>query len=126
MADIKFRGIEEGKLRDMDIKEFRGLLKSRQKRSLSRGMTEDQKKLLKRIKKNPGKFHKTRSREMIIVPQMLDTKIGIHNGKEYVAIDIKPEMLGHRLGEFAVTRKKVSHSSPGFGATRSSKFVPLK
>jgi small subunit ribosomal protein S19 len=63
---------------------------------------------------------------MVIIPEMVGVKIGIHNGKEYVSVDIKPEMLGHRLGEFAMTRKPVKHSSPGFGATRSSKFVPLK
>ncbi len=53
-------------------------------------------------------------------------KIGVYSGKEYVPLEIKPEMLGHRLGEFVMTRKQVKHSAPGFGATRSSKFVPLK
>ena len=56
----------------------------------------------------------------------MGTKVAVHNGKEYVTIDVKPEMIGHRLGEYAHTRKKVEHSAPGFGATKSSKFVPLK
>jgi small subunit ribosomal protein S19 len=63
---------------------------------------------------------------MVIIPQMVGVRIGVYNGKEYIAVDIKPEMVGHRLGEFAHTRKNVQHSSPGFGATKSSKYVPLK
>ncbi len=63
---------------------------------------------------------------MIIVPEMVDKRVLLHNGKEWVLIIIKPEMVGHRLGEFALTRKKVLHSAPGVGATRASKFLPLK
>ena len=51
---------------------------------------------------------------------------GIHNGKEFVMIKITEEMLGHRLGEFAATRKKVAHSSPGIGATRSSASLSVR
>jgi len=53
-------------------------------------------------------------------------KIAIHSGKEFVPIDIIPEMMGHYFGEFVLTRKKVSHGAAGIGATKSSKFVPLK
>lgn len=63
---------------------------------------------------------------MVITPQMIGRKIGIHNGKEYLSVDITLEMIGHRLGEFALTRKHVKHSGPGVGATKSSKFVSLK
>lgn len=126
MVKFTFRNRSLEELQNMSIEEFSLLLKSRQRRSLKRGLTETQKKLLEKIKKNPKKFHRTRCREMIILPQMIGVKIGVHNGKEYVPLEIKPEMLGHRLGEFALTRKGVKHSAPGFGATRSSKFVPLK
>jgi len=50
----------------------------------------------------------------------------IHNGKEFVSLDIKPEMLGHYVGEFIITNKKVLHGTPGIGASRSSMYVPLK
>jgi small subunit ribosomal protein S19 len=50
----------------------------------------------------------------------------VHNGKEFSTVEIKPEMIGHALGEFALTRKIVAHSGLGVGATRSSKFMPLK
>ncbi len=126
MVKFTFRNRSLEELQGMSIEEFAKLLKSRQRRALKRGMTENQKKLLEKIGRGPKKFHRTRCREMIILPEMVGSKIGVHNGKEYVPVEIKPEMLGHRLGEFALTRRGVKHSAPGFGATRSSKFVPLK
>ena len=115
-------------LKTMDIKEFTKLVPARMRRSLKRGLTEKEKKLLKKIResKNKDKLIKTHQRDMIIIPEMIDAKIGVYNGKEWAVIQIKPEMLGHRLGEFSLTRKRVKHSSPGFGATRGSKFVPQK
>ena len=126
MAKFEFRGKSIEEIKELNLEEFSKMLKSRQRRSLKRGMDDRQKKLLEKIRKNPKKFHRTRSREMLILPEMVGVKIGVYSGKEYVTLDIKPEMLGHRLGEFVMTRKQVKHSSPGFGATRSSKFVPLK
>ncbi|MEM5812342.1 MAG: 30S ribosomal protein S19 [Candidatus Aenigmatarchaeota archaeon] len=126
MAKFELRGKSLEEIKSMSIEEFSRLIPARERRALKRGFTRKERILLEKIMKNPGKFHRTRCREMVIVPQMLGVKIGVHNGKEYVPVEIKPEMLGHRLGEFALTRKAVKHSAPGFGATRSSKFVPLK
>ncbi|MBL7206275.1 MAG: 30S ribosomal protein S19 [Candidatus Aenigmarchaeota archaeon] len=126
MAKFQMKGKSEEELANMEIEEFRKIIPARQRRSLKRGFTEIQKKLLAKIEADPKKFHRTKNREMIIIPQMLGIKIGVYNGNEYVTVEIKTEMLGHRLGEFAMTRKPVKHSSPGFGATKSSKFVPLK
>ena len=126
MAKFVFRGKSFEEIKKMDLETFANLLTSRQRRALKRGLTEKQKKLLEKIRKDPKKFHRTRCREMVILPEMVGVKIGVHNGKEYVPLEIKPEMIGHRLGEFVLTRKQVKHSAPGFGATRSSKFVPLK
>lgn len=126
MAKFEMRGKDLEEIKVMGLDKFRNVINARQRRSLKRGLTDVQKKLLKKIKANPKKFHRTKSRAMVIVPEMLGVKMGIYNGKEYVTVEIKPEMLGHRLGEFSLTRKGVRHSSPGFGATRSSKFVPLK
>ena len=69
---------------------------------------------------------KTHVRNMIILPEMVGITIQVHNGKEFVAVDIKPGMIGHYLGEFAVTNKPVRHGTPGIGASRSSMYVPLK
>ena len=126
MAKFTFHGKSLEEIKSMNLEEFSLLLKSRQRRALKRGLTEKQKKLLEKIRKDPKKFHRTRCREMLILPEMVGIKIGVHNGKDYVTLEVKPEMLGYRLGEFVMTRKGVKHSSPGFGATRSSKFVPLK
>ena len=126
MVKFTYRGKDMEEVKKMNLEEFSKLLTSRERRALKRGFTDSEKNLLVNIRENPGKFHKTHSREMIIIPEMIEVKLGIHNGKEFVAIEIRPEMIGHRLGEFVPTRKSVKHSAPGFGATRSSKFVPLK
>ena len=125
---IKFtyRGKDWEEMKNVSLEDFRKMITSRERRSLKRGFTENQKKFLKEVIEDPKKVHKTRCRELIIIPQIVGTKVAVHNGKEYVTIDVKPEMVGHRLGEYAHTRKKVEHSAPGFGATKSSKFVPLK
>ncbi len=122
-----FRGKTLEELQAMNLEEFSKLLKSRQRRALSHGLPKQQKKLLEKIrKKGKDKMIRTHSREMIILPEMVGANLAVHNGKEFVRIVINESMLGHRLGEFSQTRSKVSHSSPGLGATRSSKHVPLK
>ncbi len=120
-----FKGKTIEELQKMDLKEFSSLLDSRKRRSLKRGFNYEQKKILKKIKNGKG-FVKTHNRDMVILPGMVEKKIAVYNGKEFVTIEIAPEMIGHRLGEFAMPRREIKHSSPGMGATRSSKFVPLK
>ncbi len=126
MAKFTYRGKSEEEIEKLSLDEFSKLIKSRARRSLKRGLPPAQKRLLEGIRKNPNKFHKTHSREMIIIPEMLGKKIGVYSGKEFVVLDIKDYMLGQRLGEFVMTRRQIKHSAPGFGATKSSKFVPLK
>jgi len=127
MARIfKYKGKTLEELKSMSLEEFSKLLTSRSRRSLLRGLTERQKKLLGQIRKEPEKFHRTQERDMVILPEMIDIKFGIYNGKEYKTVIVEPEMLGHRLGEFALTRQRVLHSAPGAGATRGSKHIPLK
>ena len=92
---------------------------------MRKGFTNQEKKLLVRLRKS-NKPLKTHMREMVIIPEMVNKKLLVHNGNSWVAVDIKPEMMGHRLGEFALTRKRVLHSAPGVGATKASKFLPLK
>jgi len=120
---LKGKTVEE--LQKMSLEEFAKLIPSRSRRNLMRGFDDDEKKFLEKLRESQ-KPVRTHIREMVIIPEMLYKRILVHNGKEWVAVDIKPEMLGHRLGEFALTRKKVTHSAPGVGATKSSKFLPLK
>ena len=112
-------------LQKMSLEEFAKIIPSRSRRNLMRGFDDDEKKFLEKLRSS-SKPVRTHIREMVIIPEMLFKKILVHNGKEWVSVDVKPEMLGHRLGEFALTRKKVMHSAPGVGATKSSKFLPLK
>jgi len=126
------RGHSVDELKQMSMDEFIKLLPSRQRRSLLKGLTNEQRILMEHVrqsrKENAGKPVPVKShvRDMIVIPEMLGLTLQLHSGKEYVAIDIKPEMIGHFVGEFAITNQKVVHGTPGIGASRSSMYVPLK
>ncbi len=129
-----FRGYTEEELKNMDLNQFAKLVRARARRKILRGFTEAERKLLKDIEetkalmeqgKNPKPI-RTHCRDMVILPQMLGLTIHVHNGKEFVPVKITIEKLGHRLGEFAITRKRVQHNAPGVGATRSSAFISVK
>jgi small subunit ribosomal protein S19 len=122
--EYTYRGKTISELQELSLEEFAELLPSRERRSIKRGFTDGQKKILHEFK--DGKKVRTHHRDMIVLPEMIGQIIEIHNGKEFVSVELQPEMVGHRFGEFAPTRSKVSHGSAGVGATRSSKFVPLK
>lgn len=120
-----FKGKTIEELQKMPLDEFAKLIPSRRRRSLKRGLTVQEKKLLERLRKKQ-KAVKTHVRDMVIIPEMIGKRILIYSGKDWVTLDVTGEMLGHVLGEFAMTRKRVMHSAPGVGATKSSKFLPLK
>jgi small subunit ribosomal protein S19 len=128
-----YRGHTLEELQGMSMDEFIKLLPSRQRRSLQRGLNTGQRTLLeniRRAKKSQSEGEtavtKTHARDMIILPEMVGATLLIHNGKEFTAVEIVPEMIGCYLGEFAITNKPVRHGSPGIGASRSSMYVPLK
>ena len=115
-------------LQSMTLEDFSKLVPSRSRRSLLRGLSKQEKKLLENIRRFRGqdKLIRTHVRDMIILPEMVGSKLGVYNGHEFVNVTIDVIMVGHYLGEFALTRKRVKHSSPGLGATRGSKFVSVK
>jgi len=128
-----FRGYTLEQLQGMSMDEFINLLPSRQRRSLHRGLPSEQRTLLENIRKAKEALRKgnnmivkTHVRDMIILPEMVGVTILVHNGKEFVPVEVKPEMIRHYLGEFAITNKPVKHGTPGIGASRSSMYVPLK
>jgi small subunit ribosomal protein S19 len=121
-----WRGMEEEQLRTLSVNDFMKIITSRERRALKRGFTDGEKKLLEKIRKKPEKFIKTHERNIVVIPQMLGSKLGVYAGKEWVQVDVTADKLGHRLGEFAMTRRRVKHSSPGIGASRSSKHVSIK
>jgi small subunit ribosomal protein S19 len=124
-GEFTYRGKTVEDLKKLTQDEFALLVPSRQRRTLQRGLSEDHKKLLHKVRIKDQNI-RTHLRDMIVLPEMIGLKIAIHSGKEFVPIDIIPEMVGHYFGEYVMTRKKVSHGAAGIGATRSSKFIPLK
>lgn len=124
-----FRGKTPEELQKMSIEEFTKLINSRERRAMVRQGTtfkELQAKVEKYKKLGKDKALKTQVREAVILPSWLGMKFAIHNGKEWKEMTIAPEMLGHRLGEFVFSTKRVQHSAPGIRATRGSKFLSVK
>ena len=125
--EFTYRGKNMEELKEMDIREFASLLKSNEKRSALRQYDELQKFVIRCNKKIQNKkLIRTHFRDLVVVPKMIGMKIHIYNGKNFVPVEIMKEMLGHRLGEFSVTRTKVKHGSAGVGATRSSASRAVK
>jgi small subunit ribosomal protein S19 len=126
--EFTYRGYTLIQLQEMSMDEFINLLPSRHRRSLHRGLTPEQRILLEKTRKakESGKSVKTHVRDVTILPEMVGITLQVHNGKEFVSVEIKPEMIGHYLGEFAITNRPVKHGTPGIGASRSSMYVPLK
>ncbi len=123
--EFTYRGKTLDELKALSFNELAELLPARQRRTLKRGITEQQKILLKKIKKNEGNIE-THCRDAIILPEMVGKTIKVFSGKEFIPVVIIEEMIGHYLGEFVLTRKKVAHSAPGIGATRSSAALSVK
>ncbi len=123
--EFMYRGKTLKDLKELDIKQFAELLPARQRRTLVRGLTEQEKILMDNINEKE-KDIKTHCRDMVILPLMVGLTIKIHQGKTFSPVIITEEMIGHRLGEFAVTRSKVNHNAPGIGATKSSSSISVR
>jgi small subunit ribosomal protein S15e len=129
-----FRGLEIEALQALNDEEFKTLLHARARRHINRHVSKKPPVLLKRLRE--AKKHvkvgekpavvKTHLRDVVIIPEMVGSMVGVYNGKQFNAVEIKGEMVGHYLGEFSMTYKPVRHGRPGIGATHSSRFIPLK
>lgn len=125
--EFTYRGYTLEEMKAMTLDEIVELLPARARRSFVRGIDEERMTFIEKLRANGGEEAvRTHCRDVPILPDFVGKKVAVHNGKEFVSVDIKPEMIGHYIGEFAMTRKAVAHSGPGVGATRSSKFMPLK
>jgi len=124
--EFTYRGHTLEELKDMSLDELKEVLPARARRTLRRGLNKEEKRLLEKIEERDKDVYRTHRREMIILPEFVGKRIAIHDGEKFNTVKIEPEMIGHYLGEFALTRKQVEHSGPGIGATRSSKYIPLK
>lgn len=116
----------------LGIEQVMPLLTSRARRALKRAGARagPVRKLIRKVAKlkasNPGKVIRTHIREAVIIPDWLGMTFAVHNGKEWKSVVITIDKLGYRLGDFSHTTGRVLHSGPGVGATRGSKFIPLK
>lgn len=123
--EFTYRGKTLDELKKLSVSEFSVLVPARQRRSLKRGFTDQQKILLKKIRAQKKNIE-THCRDMIILPEMIGLTIKVHSGKAFVPIIMQEEMISHYLGEFVLTRNRVEHSAPGIGATRSSASLSVK
>nr|VDD18699.1 unnamed protein product [Brassica oleracea] len=131
---FSYKGVDLETLLDMPTDDLVKLFPARIQRRLSRGLTRKPLALIKKLrnaKRNAPAGEKpevvrTHLRNMVIMPEMIGSIIGVYNGKTFNQIEIKPEMIGHYLAEFSISYKPVKHGKPGQGATHSSRFIPLK
>ena len=130
-GEFSFRGHTLDELQAMDLEEVAELLPARQRRSIERGLSYEKEQLLETAREageeeTANDPIRTHLRDMPVLPEMVNLTFAVHNGQAFERVRVEPEMLGHYLGEFQLTRSSVEHGQAGIGATRSSKFVPLK
>ncbi len=131
-----WRGLEESQLAELSLEDFMKLIKARPRRSIQRmldGRNLKYRKLVLRVRKLKEKNDprlkkgiKTHVRSAVIIPEWLGLTFLVYNGKEWKKVEITPEKLGHRLGEYSFSVKFEKHAGPGIGATRGSRFVAMK
>eukprot|EP00922_Rhytidocystis_sp_ex-Travisia-forbesii_P029923 GHVS01043884.1.p1 GENE.GHVS01043884.1~~GHVS01043884.1.p1 ORF type:complete len:155 (+),score=30.92 GHVS01043884.1:78-542(+) len=131
---FSYRGIELDKLLDLSHEQLIDLFRARQRRKFNRGIRRKTTALIKKLRQakkvcpygeKPTPVN-THLRNMVIVPEMVGSVVGVYNGKQFINVDVKPEMIGYYLAEFSISYKPVRHGKPGIGATHSSRFIPLK
>jgi small subunit ribosomal protein S19 len=127
VKEFTYHGLSKEELSNIPNEKLFKLFTARVRRSLTRGINDDKRKLMEEMKdKNQKNPIKTHLRDVIILPYMVGVTVHIFSGKEFVPITITLQMVGHYLGEYVITNKRVNHGAPGVGASRSSLYVPLK
>jgi len=130
VREFTYRGLAQKELEELPLDKLLKLFPARMRRSLTRGINDNKRKLIGEIKAaKEGKLKtpiNTHLRDVIILPYMIGTTVNVFSGKEFVPVTITSEMVSHYLGEYVITNKRVSHGAPGVGASRSSLYVPLK
>ena len=128
VKEFTYRGISKEELDNISNEKLFKLFTARVRRSLTRGtISDDKKKLMEEMKDNNNKNPiKTHLRDLIILPYMIGKTVHVFSWKEFVPVIITVQMVGHYLGEYVITNKRVNHGAPGVGASRSSLYVPLK
>nr|GEY40927.1 40S ribosomal protein S15-4 [Tanacetum cinerariifolium] len=126
---FSFRGVDLDALLDMSTDELVKMFTARARRRFHRGLKRKPMALIKKLRKakreapagEKPNLVKTHLRNMIIVPEMIGSVVGVYNGKTFNQIEIKPEMIGHYLAEFSISYKPVKHGRPD--VTDAAKIV---
>lgn len=124
--EFTFQGYRLEELQAMSHEEVLDLMPARVRRTYARGLSDAHQIVVDKLRDPERTLVRTHRRDIPILPDFVGQEVAVHNGLEFIRFEIRPEMIGHYLGEFALTRRPVRHSGPGVGATRSSKFLPLK
>jgi small subunit ribosomal protein S19 len=130
-GEFTYRGHTLDELQEMSLDEVAELLPARTRRTITRGLGAEHRKLLEKAESAGAEETandpiRTHLGDMPIVPAFVGLTFAVYDGHEFDRVEVQPEMIGHYLGEFRLTRTSVEHGQAGIGATRSSKFVPLK
>ena len=130
VKEFAYNGLTEKELNSLSLEKLLAVFPARARRSLSRGINDNKRKLIKEIKTaktdKTTTSIKTHIRDLIILPYMVGVTVNVFSGKEFMPVNITTQMVGHYLGEYVITNKRVNHGAPGVGASRSSLYVPLK
>ena len=130
VKEFTYWGLSKKELEELPLDKLFKLFPARARRSLTRGIDDNKRKLIKEIKAvKAGELKtniKTHLRDLLILPYMTGVTVNVFSGKEFLPVVITTQMVGHYLGEFVITNKRVNHGAPGVGASRSSLYVPLK
>jgi small subunit ribosomal protein S19 len=128
-----YRGFTIEELQQMSMDDFIRVLPSRQRRSMLRGLPNEQRIFIEKLRKAKKTTEegqkpvvKTHCRDVVILPEMVGVTILLYNGRVFSPIEITLNKVGHFLGEYIITNKRVVHGTPGIGASKSSMYVPLK
>ncbi|KAL4425264.1 hypothetical protein ABPG75_009280 [Micractinium tetrahymenae] len=129
-----YRGVDLDQLLDMSTDELVEMFGARQRRRFQRGLKRKALALIKKLRKakkeapagEKPEAVRTHLRNMVIIPEMIGSVVGVYNGKTFNQVEIKPDMIGHYLAEFSISYKPVGHGRPGIGASAGSRFIPLK
>ena len=125
--EFTYRGLETEALKAMRPDEQLKMLSSRARRFMRRNNGDVERAFIAKVEASgEGEYVRTHYRDFPIIPAFVGKGFEVHSGKDWHKVVVTSEMIGHKLGEFAPTRRFGAHTGPGVGATRSSKFMPLK
>ena len=129
-----YRGVSITDLQAMPESKVIELLPARARRTFKRPLNDYIVKVRKQINlaiqdlksgKNPRRI-KTHQRSIILLPSMVGLTMEVYTGQKFEKLTILPEMIGHYVGEYVLTRKRVQHGAAGVGATGGSRHVAKK